>query len=424
MVVMLPSEGGYENAIKPPGVDPAVHPYEVTAPAGGGIFDSLKPTAPIGTAAQQYQTSSPWDTQLDYKRRLLQSGRGVIDLSNPNSANNMGVYSAQQGVFGAQGEQNAAGRGVLDATGPYNQANRAVIGSEIANTNASIGENNALVAAQNDIADQSAVAQYNEYLGGRDRRNQLFGAAPEQRITVRPGQDFNLPSGQVAAPHTNADYVQEANQRATRSRGLLTDLLRGTASMAGADVNDARLKEGYAGANVADARLNASKVGAEASRSEQQVKYDDALLRNEAQMADLPPFPGAVQDDFTGEWITRQEQESRRYEHANQLEDQRLSGELQRKQFQQDQARQQEVQRTTGGSPFGALPDAAVLNQLESFNPGSFTAVREELIRRKLAQGYTQAQAEMYADNAIAAEMGSREQRPKATPSGGYTTIN
>ncbi len=367
-------------------------PYGSLGSAAGGYPRAIQP---IGTAAGIYQSNianGPMAQQLEMRRRLLESGRGIINLSNPNSPSNAAVWNAQQGVYGAN-------EGVFNATGMQNQANRAVNANEAQNIGMRSGNYERILAASNDVADKSAVAQYNEYLQGRDRRNQMFGAAPEQRIDVSMNQGFGLPSGQVAAPVSNEQKVTREAGIQEKRAGFLSDILQNKAGAAGLDVGDARL-------NASRVSANASRVKDQAQRADEQTRYEDSLLRNDAEVQKLPPFPGAVmyEDPESGsEWVTAGQKEQRTYERARQLEEERYPAQQQQQQQRAITNAQttRQLQNAAAG-PLGGMSRATIqemYKQDESL--GSDPQGFQQLLQYFLAQGLTQQAAQYEAGKLI-----------------------
>lgn len=369
---------------------------------------ATRPSQPIGTAASLY--SGPAGQQLQMREQLLRSNRGIIDLSNPFSSQNMAEYGANQNV-------RSANRQVLGATQRQNQGQRDVLADDLATINMRSGNFERILAARNDVSDQSNVGLYNEYLNARDTRNRMFGAAPEQRITLPAGAtQIDLPAGQVYAGRTNAEQVAETAEIEERRKGFLSDALRNRVSGLGMDVQDARLNAAYAGDD-------ASRLREENQRSEQMTRYEDALLRNEAEMMQLPPFPGATlwEDPYTGEssWVTRAEKDAKAYDYARQLEDERYP----MQQRIQQQRQQQQKQEQTGGSPLGALSESLLMERIK--DASGFVEVMQELVRRYMQQGFSRQQAEEAAYARIQAEIASRKPaKPPASTGGGYETIN
>lgn len=386
----------------------------------------LTPTAPVTgigqsiyNAANELQTRkrallATSDPSSPYNQANRAASLGVLALSNPSHPLYAAKTNAERSLLGAQGQQTQQTRNYYTTNGGFIAARQ--------------GEDQALTTATHDTADLSAVAQAQGQRSAVNRLRDSVGIARPLEINTNQDDTTPLPVGVARSLRPNADYIAVANQEKDRARGFTLENLRNDLNLTGTNVDDLKRQGAIAGLNLDEARAGAgytSKMaGFNLGNEVDQAQYGQGVSAQDLEAANLAAkYSGLVPYDDpehpTGvpQYITPAEKDRRDFQYSQATGLQRIP-----QQYATNQARTQySTQQESGGSELAALPDAQVLNQLSSFDPTSFATVRAELIRRAMAppHHYNQAQAEAYADNAIAAEMGTR-QRVATQAASGY----
>lgn len=393
-----------------------------------------------GPAQQQFQSQQQLDAaqqaqigarsavipaqqaQLGARSAVIPYQQQQIDASRTANAAQGNVYNAtantfpiQQAVIGAKGQ-------VIDAQGQQTAAQRGFIGQEQEANQAAIGDQNAIVQARGNTADQIAVAMYNEQQAGNAGIYASEGLGAPQRVITSDNRGGALAPGVIGDVQTQEQRTtQLANDRATQ-RALQLKGAQYVVDLAGTNVqaaeqaaarlgltldsanllvqeaqntaNQAKLGASNAGLNVDQARLGVDRAGinvdqAQLGVSQAGIGVDQAKFNlNQVSQA---PFAGAVPviDPNTGVqagWGTPAQADAAKIQYSN---NQKLAN------AGNNALVNQQVQNAGqaaigGGRPLGNLSQSQLLD-LAVTSPANEQQVMAELMGPRF--GLTAAQA-------------------------------
>ncbi len=361
-------------------------------------------TAPIGTpaqaqynaqqgvyGAQQNQINANTATIAAQQANVPNQQAQINAQRNQNTAQG-NVLQAQAGTFGPSQQVIGAKGNVIQAQSQYTQAQQGFIGQEQAANQARIGDQNAIVAARNNTADQVAVGQYNNSVADIADRYANAGVSQPVRVATTDNQGGPLAPGVIGDVRTQETRVtQNANDRETLRAAQLqgaqlavsligtnVDLANQAAARAGLTLEQAQLvvseaqnAKGYADIAASNAGLNVNQgnLGVDqaklAADSASQATLQSQLNLN---LTQNPPFAGAVKvvDPNTGiatSWGTPAQ--------AAQAQ----------AQYQKIQTQQVNAAQLKQSGLFGGLSQSEMLNMLGNGILGP-REVQDELVRR------------------------------------------
>lgn len=274
-------------------------------PVKGGARAKLPISAAVGysgpVGADPTKPYDPLAAQYGAQQQVYDSRQSGIDTARTSLGAQTNVYNAVGGTFAPAQAKINADRAVLPAEAAVTGAQRGYIGSQQTANNQRIAEEVGIQNAQNDTADQSAIARAQQYRNSIAYKSALGGVADPIDIATASGADEQgLPAGVRAKLTTRADLLTSKSNSAETLRklklagealgvdalGLNVDDLKRLATSAGLDsqqaqqaVDIAKNAAGIAGLGEKAASLNTDRAQLDLDRTKSipsdQVVYQD-----------------------------------------------------------------------------------------------------------------------------------------------------
>lgn len=267
------------NATPSNGQMPAGTP--LVQPASSYNGPAITPPAFSGSGgmAQSPQQGLAATNQWQATKDLLKAREFEVQSNVKTLPIKSEVLKAQQNVLSKQEADISANRSYLDEQLRANEARRA--------------EKQAIIAASNDPEDIKKTAKATREQDSEDYLFQLAGMPAPLRVKMPAGYTGKMPPGTLIAVQSLADILTEKSSDAEEMRKFNLEAARIKSANTGLDVTAAQIAKGRVELTLDEAQLAAEAAGW--VTAQHQINYDKAKL---------PPTPGLVLDDSTGEWTT------------------------------------------------------------------------------------------------------------------------